>query len=168
MRFVVTGEWSKNRLLRVILLFFLLYTALFWMTNFVLYFDKMGLTPSSVVAYYLGDESRFLQPRSLRGLAETAHFHFFAMGMLVLTLAHLVLFVPITGLLKGRLVVGTFTSALLSELAGWGVRFIHPLFAYLKIAAFVATQASILVLLLVVAFGVTRPRRNGYTDTEGA
>ena len=63
MRYVVTGEWSKNDLLRLILGLFLVYVLLFWVTNWVLYFQKMTLDPASVVEYYLGDsEAEFGRP----------------------------------------------------------------------------------------------------------
>lgn len=166
MRFVITGEWRKNRLLRVILGFFLTYTALFWVTNFILYFGKMGLSPASVVAYYRGDEERFLQPRSLQGLAELSHFHLFAMGVLVLTLTHLVLFLPLSLKLRARLVIATFSAALLDELSGWAVRYLHAAFATLKIAAFVSTQATLGALIVLLAVGLVRGGRNAYADAE--
>jgi hypothetical protein len=165
-RFVITGEWNKNRLLRVILLWFLLYAALFWVTSFILYFDKMGLSPSSVVAYYLGDEAQFTQPRSLRGLTETSHFHLFAMGTLVLTLTHLVLFVPIRPGVKGWLVVASFATALADESAGWLVRFCHPGFAVVKVGAFLSAQAALGALLIVLGVGMVRGHRNAYADNE--
>lgn len=168
MRFVITAEWKKNRLLRVILGFFLVYAALFWVTNFILYFGKMGLGLASVVSYYRGNEEHFQQPRSLLGLAEISHFHLFAMGIFVMTLTHLVLFMPVSLKLRGRLVVATFTFALLDELAGWAVRFLHPSFAVLKVAGFVGTQASIFVLLVLLAIGLVRGQRNAYTDAEQA
>jgi len=49
MRFVVTGEWTRNRLLKVIVWCFLVYTLVLWATNAGLYFAKMSLTPSSVI-----------------------------------------------------------------------------------------------------------------------
>jgi hypothetical protein len=92
MRFVVTGEWSRNRLLQTIVVLYVLYVAGLWVTNTLLYFNKMSLSYSSVVEYYLGSEERFLQPRSYQGLLEVSHFHLFAMGMLLLVLTHLMLF----------------------------------------------------------------------------
>ena len=41
MRFVVTGEWTRNRLLKVIVWCFLAYTVILWVTNAGLYFAKM-------------------------------------------------------------------------------------------------------------------------------
>jgi len=66
-RFVVTGEWSRNRLLQVIVVLYSLYVAALWLTNALLYFSKMSLTPASVVAYSLGCEERSPPPRSYEG-----------------------------------------------------------------------------------------------------
>ncbi len=66
MRFVVTGEWNRNRLLQVIVVLYALYVALLVVTNTLLYFDKMSLAPASVVAHYLGKFSRHYTPAGAR------------------------------------------------------------------------------------------------------
>ena len=167
MRFVITGEWDRNAMLRIILLFFLVYVTLFWATNWVMWLTKMDLTPSSVVEYYRGDpEAEFGRPaRPLGALAEQSHFHLFAMGMLVMTLTHLLLFLPTSVRIKGTLVVTTFLAALLDEGGSWLVRFVHPGFAWLKIAAFLVLQASLLGLVVALFVGLARPGRNAYNDT---
>ena len=113
MRFVVTGEWNRNNLLRLIVVLFLIYTVIFWLTNTLLYFHRMGLTYGSVVSYYLGSEERFLQPRSYLGLLEISHFHLFSMGILILTLTHLLLFVPMKVKVKFWLILLSFLGALM-------------------------------------------------------
>ena len=95
MRFVITGEWDRNRLLQTIVVLYVLYVGGLWVTNSLLYFNKMSLEPSSVVEYYLGSEESFREPKSYQGLLEVSHFHLFAMGMLLLVLTHLMLFVPL-------------------------------------------------------------------------
>lgn len=166
MRFVVTGEWDRNGLLRLILFLFLVYTCLFWITNWVLWFQKMDLTPGSIAAYYLGDpDAEFGRPpRPLGSLAEISHFHLFAMGMLVMTLTHLLLFMPVSTKLKGTLVLVAFLSALVDEGGGWLVRFVHPGFAWLKLAGFLVFQTALFGLVLGLLSGVLRPRRNAYGD----
>jgi hypothetical protein len=153
-RFVVTGEWSRNRLLQTIVSLYCLYVAGLWVTNALLYFAKMDLTPASVVAYYLGSEERFLSPRSYQGLLEVSHFHLFAMGLLLLVLTHLMLFVPIANRWKAWLIVLPFASALLDEGASWLVRFAHPGFAFAKIAGFLLLQGSLAALILVSLWAV--------------
>ena len=147
MRFVVTGEWSKNRLLQLIIVLFVIYVGVLWLTNALLYFNKMSLTYTSVTEYYLGSEEKFMQPRSYQGMLEISHFHFFAMGILLLTLTHLMLFVPLPAERKPWFIIIPFTSALIDEGSGWLVRFIHPLFAYLKIGGFLALEISLAVLM---------------------
>jgi hypothetical protein len=153
-RFVVTGEWDRNRLLQTIVVLYAVYVALLWLSNALLYFDKMDLTPDSVVAYYLGSEERFLAARSYRGLLEVSHFHLFAMGMLLLVLTHLALFVPLSGAAKAWLVAVPFAAALLDEGAGWLVRFGGPSFAWLKIAGFLLLQASLALLIIASLWAV--------------
>ena len=167
MRFVVTGEWTRNRLLKVIVWCFLVYTLVLWGTNAGLYFSKMGLTPSSVLEYYRGNEEKFLQPRSLQGLLETLHFHAFAMGILLVTLTHLVLFVPISMRTKAIGIATAFTSGMLGELSGWGVRFVHPGFAYLKILCFLLLEGSILWLVIAVGRALLTRAPSAYTQGQG-
>jgi hypothetical protein len=171
LRFVITGEWTRNRLLQTIVVLYALYVAGLWLTNALLYFDKMGLTYISVVEYYLGSEERFLSPRSYQGLLEVSHFHFFAMGMLLLVLTHLMLFVPLRNSLKAWLIAVPFLSAFLSEGAGWLVRFTHPGFAYLKIAGFLLLQASLATLVglaLWSVFSGTQRNYDGDSPRPGA
>lgn len=156
MRFVITGEWSKNGLLQLIIVIFVLYVAGLWLTNALLYFNKMSLTPLSVTEYYLGSEERFLQPRSYQGMLEILHFHLFAMGLLLLTLTHLMLFVPLPSALKVWLIVVPFLSAAVNEAAGWLVRFVHPVFAWLKIAGFLALEISLAGLVVISLWAVFR------------
>ena len=166
MRFVVTGEWSRNRLLQTIVVLYVLYVAGLWVTNAALYFNKMGLTFGSVVGYYLGDPERFLQPRTYQGMLEVSHFHFFAMGMLLLVLTHLMLFVPVRNGVKAWLIALPFLAAALDEGAGWLVRFAHPGFAYLKIAGFLLLQGSLLALMGTALWAVFRGSGGSYQSGE--
>jgi hypothetical protein len=162
-RFVVTGEWSRNRLLQTIVVLYALYVAGLWLTNALLYFSKMGLTPDSVVAYYLGSEELYTSPRSYQGLLEVSHFHLFAMGMLLLVLTHLMLFVPLGNVTKAWLIAVPFLSAVLDEGASWLVRFVHPGFAVVKIAGFLLLQASLAALILVSLWAVFSGSQRNYS-----
>ena len=59
MRFVVTGEWRDNRLLALVIIWFLVFGIGVWLTNLLLYLDQMGLTYASVVAHYRGNEGQY-------------------------------------------------------------------------------------------------------------
>jgi hypothetical protein len=166
MRFVITGEWNRNTLLRVIVLFFLFYCLAFWATNFGLYFLKMNLSYQSVVDYYLGSTQNFTQPRSLMGLMEVSHFHLFAMGIFLVTLTHLLLFVPAPIWAKLALIVISFTSAFLDEASSWLIRFVSPHFAYLKIVTFLSLQISLLIIIILAAWSVLFAKPSHYTESN--
>ena len=167
MRYFVTGEQYRKSLINTLVLMFLVYIALLWVSNGMMYFHHMDLTPDSVIAYYLGSEQQFTQPRSYQGMLEVSHFHLFSMGMLVLTLTHLMLMTEFPVQLKIWLSSLTYTAALADEAGGWLVRFVDPLFAYFKIAAFVVLELSLAVLLVVVITALVRARvRMNRIDSE--
>jgi hypothetical protein len=163
---VIPGELNRNRLLQAIVVLYSLYVSLLWVTNALLYFDRMGLTPASVIAHYLGNEQRFLEPRSYAGLLEVSHFHLFAMGMLLLVLTHLVLFIPLANRTKAWLIALPFLSGLVDEGAGWLVRFVSPHFAWLKIAGFLALQSSLAALVALSLWSVFRGTSASYRSGE--
>lgn len=165
MRFVITGEWNRNRLLQTIVALYALYVVALWVTNAMLYFQKMGLDYASVVSYYRGNEELFLSPRSYQGLLEVSHFHLFAMGMLLLVLTHLMLFVPLRPTTKAWLIAVPFLSGFLSEGAGWLVRYAHPGFAFAKIAGFLLLQASLAALVGVSLWSVFSGTQRNYAET---
>jgi hypothetical protein len=158
MRYFVTGEQQRKSLLNAMVLMFLGYVALLWISNGMMYFHHMDLTPQSVIAYYLGSEEQFTPPRSYQGMLEVSHFHFFAMGILIITLTHLMLMTEFSIQLKIWVSGLTYISALADEAAGWLVRFIHPAFAYFKIAAFLMLELSLAALLIVVTLSLIRAR----------
>ena len=166
MRFVVTGEWTRNRLLKAIVWCFLSYTLVLWRSNFGMYFAKMSLSPQSVIDYYLGNEAQFTQPRTMQGMLEVLHFHAFAMGILLLTLTHLLLFVPISMRIKAWGICSAFVAGLGDELSGWGVRFIHPGFAWAKVGFFMLLQGVILALVVTVARALLFDQPSSYTESD--
>ena len=159
MRFVITGEWDRNRLLQAIVVLYCLFVGLLWLTNWMLYFDAMDLTTSSVVDHYLGNEEEFRAPRTYRGMVELAHFHLFAMGMLMLVLTHLALFVPVRPSLKAALILVPFFSALFEESAGFLVRWGGPGFAWTKIAGMMLLQGSLAALVGISLWAVFAGRQ---------
>jgi len=166
MRFTVTGEQRRNPLLATIILLFLGYILLLWLTNTLLFFRDMGLTYDAVVHYYLGNPEEFTKPRSFSGMLEVSHFHMFAMGILVMTLVHLMLFAEISTRAKQLGLWAPFLFAVANEAAGWLTRFVAEPFAYLKITTFLGLQVSLLGVVIVVGWSLVARRRNGYRSAE--
>jgi len=159
MRFFATGEQNRQLLMNSLILMFLGYIFLLWISNGLMYFHKMDLTPTSVVSYYLGSEADFTQPKSYQSLLEVSHFHLFAMGMLVLTLTHLMIMTQLSTLVKVWLSALIYLSAIANEAAGWLIRYAHPDFAYFKIASFILLELSLAALILLVTLSLFYARR---------
>lgn len=160
MKYLNEGGFHSNPLMRLTLgLTFVLLLA-FWGSSFAMYFDRMGLTPASVVSYYLGSEAEFRPALSFSAMVETAHMHMPMMGMVLLFLTHLLIFIPMPRPRKIMLISATFASAMTEEAGGWLVRFVDPVFAWFKIAGFIGLQLTMAFLIVALAAFLWRSARS--------
>lgn len=150
MKYMQNGKFYANPLMRLTLIFTLVFLAGFWFTTAIMYFSKMNLTPTSVIDYYRGNEDLYTLPRTFGSMLEVTHGHLPVMAMVALLLTHLFIFTPFAKWVKATLIIAFFGSALLSEASSWLVRYVHPDFAYLKIASFIALEASMALVILAL------------------
>jgi hypothetical protein len=166
MRFFISGEQNRQMVLNTIVLLFLIYMVVLWISLGLMYFHRMELTAVSVQEYYLGSAARFTEPRSYQSLLEVSHAHLFSMGMLAVTLTHLLLFAPLPDRIKVGLSVAVYLGAIGDEGAGWLVRFVDPRFAYFKIAMFLLMEISLAVLITIVIYGLISQRRRHHATLK--
>ncbi|MBI2069540.1 MAG: hypothetical protein HYT79_02980 [Elusimicrobia bacterium] len=140
MKYMQNGGFQHNPHMRLTLLLTCLLLAGLWVTNGLLYFSRMGLTPQSVVNYYLGSEANFTLPRTYQSMLEVTHMHLPMMALVILLVTHLLIFAPFSDRAKKVFISGTFLAAFLGEASGWLVRFVNPVFAWLKIVSFVTLE----------------------------
>ncbi len=165
MKYMQSGGFSGNPFMRLTLGLTLALLTGFAISNFVLYFQRMDLTPASVVSYYNGNEEEFRPARSPQSMMEVTHGHLATMALVMLLLTHLAIFLPISKFSKVFLIITAFASALFSEGSSWLVRYVDPLFAWLKIVSFLLLQASLIVLLFSLAVFLWKSRnRDGMED----
>ncbi|HWP91311.1 MAG TPA: hypothetical protein VNN20_03810 [Thermodesulfobacteriota bacterium] len=151
MRFFISGDIRTNSLLKLVIVFTLIFFFFLWLTNLLLYL-KIGFSYNSVVDYYRGNEETFRPAKTYIGMLEEAHFHFFSMAIILVTLNHLILFTGIRSLWKLLIILASFVSAFGDIAGGWLILYVSPLFAYLKIASVVILQISLAVLLILVTW----------------
>ena len=159
MKYMEKGGYQNNPLTRLTLWGTFVFLTGLWVSSFGMYFSRMGLSPTSVVAYYGGSEETFQPARTFGSMVESSHGHFAMMAMVLLVLTHLYVFVPGPRRLKSFFVIGTFGTTFLSEGTGWLVRFVHPAFAVLKPVAFLASQAFLALMLGLLAAFLLRAGR---------
>ena len=166
MKYMVTGAYRVSGILRLTLGCTLVFLIFLWATSAMLYFQRMSLDPSSVVAYYRGSEQEFAAPRTYGSLLEQSHAHFAMMSMVLLLLTHLAIFIPWPLRLRVALVLATFGTALVGEVAGWLVRFVHADFAILKVACFVGLQTGLAILIAGLGWHLARRPALNSTPTR--
>ncbi len=131
--------------------YFSLFGILLLLSGLWLFGLKIGLTPDTVAAYYLGSEEAFTQPKSTHGLLEIAVPHLGAMGLFIMVSVHFLIFVP-----KERrrfalpLSIVLFTAALLNIFAPFAIIAGFHSFVWIKIVALITLQLLGLYLLRII------------------
>lgn len=151
MKYMQSGGFQHNPLMRMTLSWTLVFAAGLWATNAAMYFKRMSLAPSSVSAYYLGSVEEYSQPHSASSMLEVSHAHLATMGVMILLLTHLALFAPWEDRTKKWVIGLGFGSSFVGEASGWLVRFVSPAFAILKVACFVTFQSTLAFLIAILA-----------------
>ena len=95
-------------------------------------------------------------------MLEEAHFHFFAMAIILVTLNHLLLFTGIRSQWKLVLIVSSFASALGDIISGWLIRYVSPVFAYLKIGSFIVLLTTLALLMIIIVWYLYSSQKTGY------
>jgi hypothetical protein len=161
MKYLQSGGFRNHPLMRLTLGCTLVLLAGLWLTTALMYCRNMSLDPASVVAYYRGDEARFMEPRTYGSMLEVTHMHLPMMALVLLLLTHLAIFLPWPVRARATLIASTFAFALLGEGASWLVRFVSPAFAPLKVAAFLGLEATLGGLIVGMALYLATPDRPG-------
>ena len=167
MKYMINGSFQSRPLMKVTIIATLVFLSIFWVTTLVMYFSKMGLTPDSVVTYYRGSETAFTPARTFGSMLEVTHGHLPVMALVALLLTHLFIFSAQSHRIKMGAIIVLFGSALASEAASWLVRFVHPLFAYLKIAAFLALELSMAYVIWALVIMMSRGKEKTAISPAG-
>ena len=72
------------------------------------------------------------------------------MGIILLTLNHLMLFSNLSNITKIWIIIISFTACLLDIASSWLVRFISADFAILKLSSMIVEQISLLALIYII------------------
>ena len=153
---------ERVRPYRVVLLLFAGFIGVNAVTACVLFVRKLGVTPAALERFYLGDEASFTRARTLAGLLETAVPHLLAVPLVIFICAHLVGWL---GVLRPRvfalLLRVTIACALVGLAAGFGVRWLWGGLAWVKVAAFVGLEVTLVVWLVLVVLIASALRPSG-------
>jgi hypothetical protein len=121
---------------------------------------KIGPGPLRVREFYLGSEARFTAAKSLAGLLEVALPHLLAIPLALFAVAHLIGFLGAVRRRPFAVLVGvTFASALAGIAASFGVRFLWPELAWVKVTSFCVFEVALLGWAGLLAWALFWPVR---------
>lgn len=150
MRTLLPEELKEQPLIRLAVGFTLIVMLGFVFTGFLLHFQHMDLSPSSVESYYTGSAEQYKPGRSIESMLSATHAHTIGLAVALLLLSLLLIRSSVSEGLKKTLIVVPFASGILEEAASWLVRYGVPGSAWLKILSFLALYVSLFILILVL------------------
>lgn len=116
------------------------------------YWDKTGMTPAGVRAWYNGNEGESLSAagtmtfeKSFRELLDAVHPHLFGQGVLLFILSHIVALCGLSERKKVALYLFSFAAMLLDAAMPWLIRYVSPALAPLSIVTFLSLTLAFLL-----------------------
>lgn len=148
---------------------FALYLVVQAVSAAVLFALKLGGGAAGVRAFYLGSEERFVAAKSLAGILEVAVPHLLAIPLVLFAAVHVVGFArALSPRAFAVLVALAFGSAPLGIVASFGVRFVAPGLAWVKVLAFVGLEAALCsCAALLASIFVPRRARGAIAEPHG-
>lgn len=141
----------------------LLYLLLGLVTLVAIEALKTGWTPGGVADYYRGNEQRFVFEKTPLEMLEVTHMHLFSMPVVFFILGHAFLMTTLAEATKRGVVLLSFAGVFLSIGAPWAVRFVSPLFGWVKIAADLALAGTLVLMSVYPIYEMwwKKPGRHG-------
>lgn len=109
---------------------------------------KTGWNPQGVADYYRGNEERFIFEKTPLEMLEVTHMHLFSIPVVFFILGHAYLMTTLPERQKLWTFAAAFAAVLLSIGSPWAVRFLSPLFGWLKVLADTLLVLTLLVMTL--------------------
>lgn len=132
--------------------FFLIFALVGWVTIAAFQCEVIGWGLETIRNHYLGNEAQMSFPKSFLQLLETTHAHAFIMGLLYLTLAHIVLGTRLAERMKLFLIILGFVATGLDLALPWLIRYAGAPWAALLPVAWVGEWIAYGSYILIPAY----------------
>lgn len=151
MKFILHSELNDNSHMRMLIFPFMAFIIFFLVADFLTTVNNLGMTPTSIAEYYRGNETKFLEPKSIVLILEEIHVRSFLFGFSILILASLMLQTNVSQRKKSILIITSFASGLIDSLGGVLIAYLHPLFSVPKILSWLGLYSSMSMMVLLIA-----------------
>lgn len=165
MRFFVSSNIKKNRVLFHGVVAFMVFALLFWLASWVHFYSRYGFSSESLKAYFFIDPE--LGERvSLAQISEDFHVGVFLHGMLLIVLLSLFNLTRWSAGFKLFLAGALSLLALFYVSCDFLVLLLGPAFAVVKLLSFLAYQAVFLLLWVLTLYGLFTSPGNRPPDSS--
>lgn len=159
---------------RVLITAFNLVITVALFVGMINYWDKTGMTPSGVRAWYIGNEGESLPAsgvmtfeKTFRELLDAVHPHLFGQGVLLFILSHIVALTGLSERKKIALYLFSFTAMILDAAMPWLIRYVSPSLAPLSIVTFLSLTLAFLLQLGIPIREMWFTRKRGNRKPPG-
>ncbi|MCS7197065.1 MAG: hypothetical protein NZ827_07360 [Aquificaceae bacterium] len=153
MRFFISADIKKNRALFYAVIFFMVFSFLFWVASFLHFYSKYGFSQESLRSYFFVDP-QLGERVSIAQISEDFHVGVFLQGMVLLMLFSLLNLTHWSQKLKLSLIISTSLFALFYLSSDFLVILIGPSSAFLKILGFLLYQVTFLLVWLLTFYSL--------------
>lgn len=155
MRFFISSDMKRNRPLYFSVLFFWLFSFLFWIASWLHFYSKYGFSKESLTRYFFMD-SEFPERISLAQVSEDFHVGIFLHSTILIILFSLLNITGWKNKLKLTLIALSSILMLIYLASDFIILWIGISFVLLKLLSFLLYQLIYLLLLIFVFIGITK------------
>ncbi len=142
----ISDSSTENKL---VYSFFLIFMLCGLATLAAFQFKIIGMSLEAIRQHYLGNETAMQFPKSFLSLLTTSHSHAFMMGIIYLTLAHIVLATGLKAITKRYLVSLGFIFILMDLILPWLIRYGNQQWAFAFPVAWIGQWAVYLCYIFI-------------------
>jgi len=120
------------------IVYFIFFSALLLSSALMLFLTKIGFSLEAISNYYLGNESAFIQAKTLAGLLKVIYPHIFSIGLLAMVLLHFIYFTSFKKTYKFKyLILVSYLAIFLEIFSGFFLILGATIFTFVKLVSFI-------------------------------
>ncbi len=139
------------RIIYLIIVFSLIGYGFQLLTGIWLFVEKYGLSVESITEYILGNEEKFIKPKSLLGLLEVIVPHMFVIPLFIFVVSHFLYYLPVSrNIFLFSLIV--FISGILETVSTVFILKYGLIFSYIKLISLIVFEIGIFFILFRIIY----------------
>ena len=137
-------------------IYYLAFTALLILSAIMLFANKIGFFPTSIIQYYIGNEEKFIPAKDTIGILKTILPHIFVFGLISMVLLHFLVFTKHKQkTITKYTIYFTYILAFCELFVPFMILNGYEFFAYVKLFCFVGFLTIIVYVSWLLFYSIT-------------